>query len=149
MTCIDPDIQALFARLEQLFESGQFVAMATLWHSEAPLLYLAEEVTEGFFTHWSAVAAYFAHTAQAVRALRVRYDLRHVIALSPALRQVAFEMDWSGEVAGGVRTGGHVRGTAVVETTEAGTRLRSYVEAPLAPVLYVRWLSQAYARQLD
>jgi hypothetical protein len=148
MTAIDPDIQALFDRLEQLFASADFAAMSQLWATDAPLLYLAEEETSGFLTDWPAVADYFRRTEVAIADLRARYVVQHVIALAPTLRQVAFEMDWAGTLGTQPRTGGHVRGTAVVETTEHGLRLRSYVEAPLAPVLYVRWLSQQYAKGL-
>lgn len=120
--------------------------MRSLWLDDlAAPLYLAEEHRE-FITTWDAVDAYFRTTSAAIRAITTAYRVVTVLPAAPGQNMIAFELDWSAAIDPEPPLAGSVRGFALVER-EAGTwKLRAYVEAPLAPIVYMNDLYRLVAR---
>ncbi len=123
------------------WESNDLQSLRELWdpQDDAPL-YQPEEVADPLTT-WDQVRDYWTHTAQRNRQFKMRtWDLR-IKSLSPDLLSVWYRMAWSGEISGyQARIGGENRVSATLQRTTDGWRFRQLIEAPLAPLLYMKWL---------
>lgn len=135
---VDPEISAVFSTLEQIWRAKDFARMRGLWLTDlASPLYIAEE-NPTIIASWDAFDAYFAQTSAALRQISSTY---RIVAVQPGTggqQLVAFELDWTAAI-GPVNppVAGWVRGQAVLEQEGSAWKLRSYIEAPLAPIVYM------------
>jgi hypothetical protein len=142
---IDTDARAeildRFASLERAWCRLDFVAVRALWDTTADPIYFAEE-SAGAKLSWADLDAYWSLTARAIDRMGMR------IVGEPELRQIApgmvsaiYEMHWDALVRGEQRAiGGDNRVCATLRRTAAGWKFAQYVEAPLAPITYLRRL---------
>jgi hypothetical protein len=140
-------IRATFDALEAIWRSGELARIRTLWLEDlAAPLYLAEE-RKGFITGWTELEQYFAATAASLKDIRTQYDIVSVQDAGDDACVAAFEMRWSVAYrSDGSRIAGEVRGLALLKCERGAWRFRAYVEAPLAPIVYLRELYELAAR---
>lgn len=122
-------------------------SIGDLWvQDEQAPLYLPEEAS-GFLTSWAAIEGYWNTTKETVSRMRMRtWDLE-ARYLEPDLASAWYRMHWNATVAGyDEPVGGENRVSALLRRTPAGWRFCQYIEAPLAPMIYLRRL---YALDVD
>ena len=74
------------------------------------------------------------------------YRPQHSTAMGQGLEMVAFELEWTTYIKGeDAPIGGSVRGIALFEYDGSAWKLKAYIEAPLAPILYMRDLYKVVA----
>lgn len=149
MSDIDPGIAELFAELEKGYSEFDFAAVRTLWSPalRAPL-YLAEEQTD-FCTSWSALEAYWQSLPRTLSRLRAQFRPRVQVPLSPTQSWVGFDLTWLAQSGEAPAIAGHVRGVALCALEDGRWRVQAWIEAPLAPIMYVRELYRLFARTLE
>lgn len=125
------------------FGAFDFDAVRRHWDvDDAAPVYLAEEV-RGFLRDWPAIEAYWAETRRGLARLAARHHDLHARTLGPELALATWEMHWDALVAGHARPiGGDVRVSATFRRRAEGWKLLHYVEAPLAPLVHLRWLCE-------
>jgi hypothetical protein len=143
------DINAVFLEVEGIFRNlaTDHPRMRTLWDPDlAAPVYLAEESQE-LITDWPSMDRYFALTAEVLSMVRARYQLQSVVPLGGDLVTAYCRMEWQGVMPPDPdRIGGYVRVIAVLRKTAPGWRFVSYVEAPMAPIMYIRDLYKLVAK---
>ena len=138
-------IHALLADLQQCWRNLNFAGIRALWDQSRAPIYLAEEA-EQVHTTWAELEAYWQATTQSIERLQMRIEALQLIALSPELISAVYKMHWNGVVRGMPRpVGGDNRVVATLRRTAAGWRFVQYVEAPLAPIVYMRKLYELAA----
>lgn len=147
MSPLEAEIDALARRYYERFGAMDFAAMRELWDAEERHpTYLAEEM-EDFLRDHAAIDAYWAASKAAMTRLASRHWDVHAHLVTHDLAAATWRMHWNAEIVGrSVPVGGEVRVSAVLRRKPAGWRLIQYVEAPLAPILYIRKL---YEDQVD
>ena len=138
---VNPGILEVFAELEHMWQSRDFGAMRGYWLADLPApLYLAEEKA-AFFTTWAELESYFADIKSHSKGGLVKYKPLHSTPMGAGQEMVAFTLEWNVHLTGeAVPIGGNVRGIAVFAEQKGAWKLRSYIEAPLAPIIYMREL---------
>jgi hypothetical protein len=143
---IDPGILQLFAQLDEAYSSKDFAAVRALWSRDAQRpLYIAEEHRR-VMTSWEAVEDYWRQTDVLIGKLKSRYMVFDTIAVGSDLCTVAFDLRWEAWIGADPAIAGELRGTALCQREADEWRLRTYVEAPLAPITYMRDLYRLVAR---
>ena len=135
------EIIALLAQLERAWCALDFAAVRALWDTERDPIYYAEEA-DGPLLRWPQLEEYWRITGSAIEHMGMRIvgepQLRE---LSPGLVSVMYEMHWDAALRGQQRPiGGDNRVCATLRRKREGWRFAQYVEAPLAPITYVRRL---------
>ncbi len=149
MHAIDPGITELFDSLSRHYGAKDFAAVRALWVEGLPRpFYLAEEHDQ-IMDSWDKVENYWRLTSQSLTHLRARFVPRSSVPLDAVLQLVGFELAWIASVGSEAPLAGTLRAAAVCERRPAGWRLRAWIEAPLAPIVYVRQLYQRVARELS
>ncbi|MCU0759392.1 MAG: nuclear transport factor 2 family protein [Steroidobacteraceae bacterium] len=147
MTALEAELDALMARYYDRFGAMDFAEARRVFDTADPQpVYLAEEIDE-FLRDWPAIEAYWAASQAAMSKLSSRHwDLR-ARQVADDLATATWRLHWNAQVVGQQKpVGGEVRVTAMFRRRPEGWRLFHYVEAPLAPILYVRKL---YEGQVD
>lgn len=148
MNTIDPGIAQLFETLGRHYGAKDFAAVRALWvDGLAAPFYLAEEHDE-FMDSWDKVENYWRLTSRALTHLRARFVPRTCVPLDERRQLVGFELTWLASVGSEAPVAGTLRAAALCERVAAGWRIRAWVEAPLAPIVYMRQLYHGVARQL-
>ncbi len=142
-------IAMVFAEVEAIFRNlaTEHPRIRGLWDPDlAAPVYLAEESQE-LITDWPSLDRYFALTAKVLPMVRARYELQSVTPLRDGMVTAWCRLEWQAVMAPDPdRIGGYVRVVAVLRDTPAGWRFVSYVEAPLAPIMYMRELYKLVAK---
>lgn len=135
------EMQAVFDGVAAAFEVNDFVGVKALWDTEDPTpFYLAEE-HEVLVADWGALADYWALTTKVNAGATLRWTVAAAKLLTSDHAACMFTLDWKILIAGMAEPyGGFNRGQAVLRRTDRGWRLRTYVEAPLAPITYLKKL---------
>jgi hypothetical protein len=140
------EITALLEQAQLAWGRRDFLALKGLWDTAADPLYLPEEAREvcgswpELDAYWGATQAASARIAVKIRALLLRELTNDLVA-------AFYTMDWSFATrAPGAPVAGETRVYAVFRRTASGWRFAQYIEAPLAPIVYMRML---YERQVD
>jgi hypothetical protein len=144
---VDARIKDVFSHLESVWRSRQYAQMREFWVKDLPApLYLPEERKE-FITTWAEFDAYFAGNAKMMKDIIVTYQPITAVPLSATQQIVAFGLEWTTQLVNEAKPiGGSVRGIAVVEDVAGTFKLRAYIEAPLAPIMYMRELYEIVAK---
>lgn len=123
-----------------------FDRMRGYWPKDlAAPMYLPEE-RKDFITTWAEFDAYFKATAAGSRGGGVKIAPQFAMPMGPGLHMVAFALEWNTQLLADAKPiGGSVRGVALVEDVGHEVKLKAYIEAPLAPILYIRELYEMVA----
>jgi hypothetical protein len=133
-------IRELLERKVAAWNARDFPALRALWDLERDPCYVPEEALKPCLS-WSELDAYWADTARASQAIQVAIRDVVVRELAPNLAAALYAMHWDFQAAGAARpVGGDLRVYAVMRRVPAGWRFAQYVEAPLAPIVYMRTL---------
>ena len=124
-----------------------FAGVRSLWDPEADRPFYLPEESEQLLVGWDAIEAYWAKTKATISRLSMRiWDLQARL-LEPDLAVAVYQMHWNGDVSAyGRALGGENRVTAIFRRRGQRWYFCHYVEAPLAPMLYVQRL---YALDVD
>jgi len=141
---IDPQIELLFERLSVHWAKMDFKAIRGEWNAEASPLYLAEEAP-GFATSWSDLEAYWQNTRDTISSISVTYELLSEKDVTPDVKLVAFNLVWLAHMTNDEEVGGTNRGLACLQLIDETYKFAGYVEAPLAPIFYVKELYKEFA----
>jgi len=149
MSDLRAELQAIFDAVASCFETNDFERLATMWDEDDPHpFYLAEE-HETLVASWPELRAYWAATTTINLGCTARWE---VVAAKPVGDDHAaamFTLDWKIHVAGQAEPyGGFCRGQALFRRGADGWLFRTYVEAPLAPITYLRKLYVRVGRDL-
>ncbi len=145
----DPDeraIDSLLTAAEHAWGKSDFAALKQLWDPSAEPWYLAEEARKPCFS-WQNLDGYWAATRAASRAISIRIADVTYRRLAADLISSFYHMHWNFQTPDTqAPVGGDVRVYALFRRTAAGWRFAQYIEAPLAPIVYMRTL---YEQQVD
>ncbi len=145
-TAINPQILHIFSELQGMWLSRDFSRMRSFWLKTLPApLYLPEEKKD-FIVTWEQFDAYFAAINSGSKGGGVTYKPLHSTSMGHGQEMVAFELEWTTQINGeDAPIGGSVRGIAMFEYDGQAWKLKAYIEAPLAPILYMRDLYKLVA----
>jgi hypothetical protein len=143
MTLLESEIDGLLGRYYERFGAMDFVGARAAWDTADPQpTYLAEEIDD-FLRDWPAIEAYWAASQAAMSKLSSRHWEVRARQVTDTLATATWRLHWNAQVVGqGPPVGGDVRVTGVFRLRPEGWRLFHYVEAPLAPIIYMRKLYQ-------
>ncbi|HBO12713.1 MAG TPA: hypothetical protein DD491_08010 [Halieaceae bacterium] len=141
-----PDMDAFFEAYADAWASNDPVAIGAHWDPERAPLYQAEEKDEPF-TSWAALDDYWAANAEFHDSVRLQFSDPRVQPLADGLCQVLVQMRWDIRFTSGASRamGGSNRVLATLVKRQDGWRLCGWVEAPLAPITYLRRLYEQSA----
>jgi hypothetical protein len=147
MTPLETEIDAVLARYYERFGAMDFAGTRAAWDTDDPHpTYLAEEIDD-FLRDWPAIDAYWAASQAAMSSLSSRHWAVQARRVSDELATATWRLHWNAQVVGqATPVGGDVRVSGVFRRRAAGWRLFHYIEAPLAPIIYMRKL---YEGQVD
>jgi len=134
-------ILALLSELEQAWCRLDFAHVRRLWDTSRDPVYVAEENPRVHLS-WSQLQEYFDHTARTNERMSMRIEGEPALReLAPDLVSAAYSMHWDAAIRGESRPmGGDNRVVDTFRLTSDGWRFVQHVEAPLAPISYVREL---------
>jgi hypothetical protein len=147
---IDPtsrdEIAATLQDLQRAWNALDFALLRGLWDPSREPIYFAEEAPQPRLD-WQSLQAYWDLTARTIARMGMRFtsdvEMRE---LAPGLVSVVYAMHWDALVVGQSKAiGGENRVCATLRRTKAGWKFVQYVEAPLAPITYVKWLYERSA----
>jgi hypothetical protein len=147
MQTLSEDVAVVLDRLVAAWNALDFEALEQLWDAgESQPFYLPEEAPNALTT-WSALRGYWQQTRRVTRALSMRtWDLQ-TKPIADDLAVALWQMHWNASVEGYERpVGGDNRVTAIFRRRGPDWRFIHYVEAPLAPILYMK---RHYERDVD
>ncbi len=139
-------VEALLADLAQRWCANQLFSIRELWHpdDDAPL-YQPEEL-ETPLTSWEAVNDYWQKTTDSIISFEMRTWELYIKTLNDDMLSVWYRMYWRGEIQGYDKPiGGENRVCATLQRSPDGWRFRQLIEAPLAPIMYMKWLYEKAA----
>ena len=133
------DLADYFTRYQAAWNEGRMGDLEAFWDTSDPApLYQAEEEMRAA-THWAGVRDYRSRTGAMNERIIVRYSNFRMKQVSPTEVMVLFDMRWDLKLKTLPRPiGGDNRTVASLRKTPAGWRMHAWVEAPLAPITYVR-----------
>jgi ketosteroid isomerase-like protein len=136
-------IRAVLAELERAWNALDFVAIGNLWDRSREPIYFAEEAPAPHLD-WASLQAYWDYTARSIARMGMRItDTPQLRLIGPDLVSAIYAMHWDAVISGDPQpVGGDNRVCATLRRTADGWRFAQYVEAPLAPITYVKWLYQ-------
>lgn len=143
----DGDDAAIRARLDAYAAAWSVMTAAALephWDTTTEPLYIAEEIDLPM-QGWPAVRAYWAHNEGVHDRVSLRFSDIRTHPLTDDLAQAALHMAWDIAFRSGASRamGGSNRVVATLRKRDGDWRLTGWVEAPLAPILYMRRLYEA------
>ena len=137
-----PEIVAVLDAYRGAWNAHQFAQLPQYWDTADPTpIYLAEEASAAAMD-WPAVRAYWKDTARVIERIQVQYANIRTKPVGPDQVMVVMDMRWDALWDGGRLTGGDNRVVASLRRTKDGWKFFSWVEAPLAPIVYMRRLYQ-------
>lgn len=118
-----------------------FAGIRALWDDSRPPLYLAEESVEPALS-WQALEKYWSSTGKIATRAQIRIENIHCHELAPDLVSAVYDMHWDVTLKDGALLGGDNRVCTTFRRGSSGWRIVQYIEAPLAPVMYMKKLYQ-------
>jgi SnoaL-like domain len=146
MNNVRQDIENTILKLASAWSRRDPAALAELWDEwEAAPIYVAEELVQPLRSH-AAIRDYWTRTLQAAGFVSVEIANVEVQPLQAGLAAALFDLRWIGSFRGYEQPiGGDTRVTTILRSRGQGWRLIHYVEAPLAPIVYLRGLYEQFA----
>jgi len=125
--------------LERYWAALDFKSIRALWDDSVPPLYLAEEAM-GPACSWEELEKYWGATGKLAKRNRVSITNLRLHNVTRDVMSAFYDMHWDIELDDGKFLGGDNRVCVTFKRTAAGWRIGQYIEAPLAPLLYMRQL---------
>jgi len=122
-------------------DAGQ---LKTFWDPDASPVYLAEEI-DAPATDWGGVEAYWRNNERLHLDVTLRFSDPRYVAMGAGLVMGVHHMDWTIAFTDRPAMGGDNRVAALYRETGQGWRIAAWIEAPLAPITYIRKLYEARA----
>ncbi|HSN72084.1 MAG TPA: nuclear transport factor 2 family protein [Steroidobacteraceae bacterium] len=147
MNDLEHELAELLEQVVAAWNRLDFAALEALWDpDESRPFYLPEEAPSAL-TSWEALREYWTGTRRVTRALSMRVWNLEAKPIAADLAVALWQMHWNADVEGYERpVGGDNRVTAIFRRRGDRWRFIHYVEAPLAPILY---LKRFYERDVD
>ena len=140
VTATAEDIEAVLAEVAQRWRSLELDRLEELWDTSHPPLYIAEEADE-IHTSFEAIRRYWTTTRGMMLEMGVEFGRPAIIPLGDGLVTAVFTLHWECLIKGQqAPVGGDNRASAVFRRVGETWRFTQYVEAPLAPIVYIRRL---------
>lgn len=135
------EVQITLDQLCEHWNNMNLSAIRELWDAEETQpVYLPEE-SESLLKSWDDIEAYWANTRKTISRLSMRIWDLYTKPLDENLTIAVYRMHWNGAVEGYPNPmGGENRVSAILRKRSGEWRFCHYVEAPLAPMLYLRRL---------
>lgn len=139
MDALAASLDAVLTEFYARYSAREFEATRALWDAdEAHPIYLAEEIDD-FLRSWPEIERYWATTREFLPHLGARHRDLRAQAVGTDLAIATCHMHWDAQLKGAARAiGGDVRVTATFRRRADAWKLIHYVEAPLAPTIYLR-----------
>ncbi|MDX2236835.1 MAG: nuclear transport factor 2 family protein [Hyphomonadaceae bacterium] len=141
------ELAALMDSYAAAWRANRAAALQPFWdRTGAAPLYIAEEIDAPILT-WAALDAYWAKNETLHRKIDLRFSDVRGVALAADVAAIVAHMAWDIAFASGASAamGGENRVAATLRRTPEGWRLAAWVEAPLAPITYLRRLYERAA----
>lgn len=132
-------IEAQLRKLEDCWQRMDFADLRSLWDQSQPPLYLAEE-TESPSLTWAALEQYWAATSASATHAQIQIKNIRYHALTADIVSAFYDMHWDVAIKNARALGGDNRVCTTFRRMPAGWRIVQYIEAPLAPVMYMKKL---------
>ena len=132
-------IESAIRSLERYWATLDFKSIRALWDDSVPPLYLAEEAA-GPVQTWDELEKYWSATGKLAKRNLVKINNVRYHDLNVDVVSAFYDMHWDIELPDGKTIGGDNRVCVSFRRTAAGWRIGQYIEAPLAPILYMRQL---------
>jgi len=137
-------LDALMAEYAKAWRGSEPDALHAFWDPGHPPVYLAEEMEEAFM-RWEEVEAYWSANRERHAGVELAFSQPCYVDIADGLVMGVHRMDWSIRFADRPAMGGDNRVAALYRETGEGWRIAAWIEAPLAPIVYLRKLYQARA----
>ncbi len=133
-------VQALLGRVEGYWRALDLAPLETLWDTSRPPLYIAEEASE-IHTSFEAIRRYWAFTRSIIEKMDLQLGRPEIVRLGDDLVTAVYPLHWECLIKGQkAPVGGDNRACAVLRRIGGNWLFTQYVEAPLAPIVYLRRL---------
>lgn len=133
--------------LERVKENRDYEDLPSFWdQSDLAPFYIAEEISE-IMTDWPTIEAYWQGTKATSGWIDVEYDLIAQKCLGPADMLILFDLRWDMSVDGFDNPiGGSNRVIAGLRPIDGTWKFHTWVEAPLAALIYMQKLYEKNVR---
>jgi len=139
-------VAELLATVERRWRDLDLAALESLWDTTRAPFYIAEEAGE-IHTSFEAIRAYWAFTRSIIEKMDLRLGRAELVSLGPDLLTAVYSLHWECLIKGQkAPVGGDNRACAVLRRIEGSWRFTQYIEAPLAPIVYIRQLYEQSVR---
>ena len=142
-----PAIATILETLERVKENRDYEDLPDFWdQSDAAPFYIAEEIPQ-VMTDWPSIKAYWEGTKATSGWIDVEYDLISHKCLGAKDVLVLFDLRWDMSVDGFDRPiGGSNRVIAGLRDVDGDWKFHTWVEAPLAALIYMQKLYEKNVR---
>lgn len=140
MSDVGAEIDALLAQAKKFWDVQDYPGLKSLWDLDEKDPYYQPEETEELLVGWPAIEAYWATNLKIMDKISVLYGKARAKMIAPDLCVAVFDLRWDALLKGRPPLGGDNRATAIFRRKKDGWRFCHYIEAPLAPIMYMRKL---------
>lgn len=140
MSDVAAEIDAVLAEAKRYWDVQDYAGLKTLWDLDEKDPYYQPEETEELLIGWPAIEAYWANNLKIMEKISVLYGKARAKLITPDLAVAMFDLRWDAALKNREALGGDNRATALFRKKPEGWRFCHYVEAPLAPIMYIRKL---------
>lgn len=140
------EITTTLEDLQRAWNSLDFELLRSLWDQGREPIYFAEEAPQPCLD-WQSLQAYWDLTARTIARMGMRFTSEiEMRELAPDLVSIVYAMHWDALVVGQSKAiGGENRVCATLRRTGVGWKFVQYVEAPVAPITYLKGLYERSA----
>ncbi len=133
-------VQALLKTVESHWRSLELDRLEALWDKSRAPLYIAEEAS-AIHTSFEAIREYWDFTRSTIVKMGLELGPPEIVPLSADLVTAVYTLHWECLMKGQKSpVGGDNRASAVLRRVEDKWLFTQYIEAPLAPIVYMRQL---------
>lgn len=133
-------VKALLKTVETHWRSLELDRLEALWDKSGAPLYIAEEAS-AIHTSFEAIRQYWDFTRSTIVKMGLELGPPDIVPLAPDLVTAVYTLHWECLMKGQkAPVGGDNRACAVLRRVEGKWLFTQYIEAPLAPIVYMRQL---------
>lgn len=140
MSDVSAEIDALLVQAKEYWHVQNYAGLKSLWDPDEKEPWYQPEETEELLVGWPAIEGYWANNLKVMSKITVSYGKARAKLIAPDLAVAVFDLRWDAALIGRAPLGGDNRTTAIFRKKKDGWRFCHYVEAPLAPIMYMRKL---------
>jgi hypothetical protein len=133
-------VETLLAEVATRWRTLDTPALESLWDHGHPPLYVAEESTE-IHKSFESLRAYWTAARDSTLKMGLRLGRPEIVPLAPDLVTAMYPLHWECVLKGQTTPiGGDNRAFSVLRHVDGQWRFTQYIEAPLAPLVYMQHL---------